>query len=74
MIDAEGYDGNIVIDLLEKSKIQPIIVLEFIHINFNVFNHLIEKLKSKNYSYYKINENLICFPKNINIALNLDIY
>tara|TARA_Y100001958_G_C21157775_1_gene492397 strand:- start:332 stop:1087 length:756 start_codon:yes stop_codon:yes gene_type:complete len=74
MIDAEGYDGNIVIDLLEKSKIQPIIVLEYIHINFNVFKILIEKLKNKNYSYYKINENLICFPKSINITLKLDIY
>ena len=74
IIDAEGYDGNIVIDLLEKSKIQPVIVLEYIHINFNIFNHLIKQLKNKNYSYYKINENLICFPSSINISLNLDIY
>ena len=74
IIDAEGYDGNIVIDLLENSNILPIIIFEYIHIKFDIFDHLIKLLKNKKYSYFKINENLICFPNKINIKSNLNIY
>ena len=74
IIDAEGYDGNIVIDLLENSDILPIIIFEYIHIKFDIFDHLIKLLKNKKYSYFKINENLICFPNKINIKSNLNIY
>lgn len=73
IIDAEGYDGNIVIDLLENSNTRPIIIFEYIHINFNIFNNLIKLLKNKKYSYFNINENLVCFPNKINIKLNLNI-
>ena len=74
IVDAEGYDGNIVIDLLENSNIQPIIIFEYIHIKFNIFNQLINLLKEKKYFYFNIDENLICFPSKINIKSNLDIY
>ena len=74
IVDAEGYDGNIVIDLLENSNIQPVIIFEYIHIKFNIFNHLINLLKEKKYFYFNIDENLICFPSKMNIKSNLDIY
>ena len=74
IIDAEGYDGNIVIDLLENSNIQPIIIFEYIHVKFNIFNHLIKLLKDKKYSYFKIDENLICLPNKMKIKSNLDIH
>ena len=74
IIDAEGYDGNIVIDLLENSNIQPIIIYEYIHVKFNIFSHLIELLKDKKYSYFNIDENLICLPNKMNIKSDLDIH
>ena len=73
IIDTEGYDGNIIIDLLENSNIKPILVFEYIHIKFEIFSRLIDKLKNKNYSYYKVNENVVCFPDHQKIKLNLDI-
>ncbi len=65
-IDAEGYDGNIILDFLESSKLEPIIIFEFIHIESKIFKKLIEKLIHKNYKYFSVNENLVCFPKKIN--------
>ena len=65
-VDAEGYDGNIILDFLNKSKLRPIIIFEFIHIDSKIFKKLIGRLISKNYNYFSINESLICFPKKIN--------
>jgi len=68
-VDAEGYDGDIILDFLNKSEFEPIIIFEFIHIDSVIFKKLINKLLSKNYNYFSINENLICFPKKTNIFL-----
>jgi FkbM family methyltransferase len=62
-VDAEGYDGNIVNDFLETTKIKPIIILEYIHINNNIFKRLINNLEFNNYKFFSINENLICYPE-----------
>ena len=70
-IDAEGYDADIVIDLLNNSNFKPIIVIEYVHIQLATIKTLNEVLKEKNYRYFKINEHLICIPKEISI--NLDI-
>ena len=64
LVDAEGYDANIIIDLLNNSNQEPIIIFEYIHIKHNIFKSLINLLKKKRYFYYSINENLICFPVN----------
>ena len=56
-IDAEGYDGKIVIDFLMNTNLKPIIIFEYIHINnetFNtlLFNHLLNiLLKAKLYHF-----------------------
>jgi len=63
--DTEGYDGKIVIDFLKNSSIRPIIILEYIHINHDIFKTLIKKLQNNNYAFFSINENLICLPKKI---------
>ena len=68
-VDAEGYDGNIILDFLSKSKLEPIIIFEFVHINSKIFKKLINKLIYKKYNYFNINENLICFPKKNKISL-----
>ena len=70
-IDAEGYDADIVIDLLENSNFKPIIVIEYVHIKLSTIKNLNNLLKEKNYKYFKINENLICIPKEISISLDI---
>ena len=66
MIDAEGYDGNIVIDFLSNSSLRPVIIFEYIHIKNKLFEKMINLINSKNYFLFKIDENLICFPKENN--------
>ena len=70
-IDAEGYDANIAIDLLQNSNFRPIIIIEYIHVPLSTIKNLNNLLKEKNYRYFRINENLICIPKNITISLNI---
>ena len=62
-VDAEGYDGKIVIDFLSSTIINPIIILEFVHIKNKTFNELINKLEHKKYIFFSIDENLICYPE-----------
>tara|TARA_B100000965_G_scaffold336263_1_gene302479 strand:- start:749 stop:1492 length:744 start_codon:yes stop_codon:yes gene_type:complete len=64
-IDAEGYDGDILIDFLNNSKQEPIIIFEYVHIKNDILQNLINKIISRNYSYFDINENLICLPNKI---------
>ncbi len=64
-IDAEGYDGDILIDFLNNSKHEPILIFEYIHVKNKILQKLINLLTKKKYSYFDINENLICFPKKI---------
>lgn len=63
-VDTEGYDGNIIINFLETSNLNPIIIFEYIHIDHDLFKTLITILNSKKYFYFKVNENLLCFPEN----------
>ena len=62
-IDAEGYDGDIVISFLNCLNFKPIIIFEFIHVDYDLFKNVIKKLDEKKYNYFSIDENLICFPK-----------
>ena len=62
ILDTEGYDGEIVIDFLSKMNLRPIIIFEYIHINHEIFKKLLEKLINKKFYFYKIDENILCFP------------
>ena len=62
-IDAEGYDGKIAIDFLLTTSILPIIILEYIHIDSDIFKDLINLLDTKKYNILSLNENLICYPE-----------
>ena len=64
-VDAEGYDGDILIDFLNSSKQEPILIFEYIHVKNKILKNLIDILMSKYYSFFNINENLICLPKKI---------
>tara|TARA_B100000287_G_C20630198_1_gene779501 strand:- start:931 stop:1671 length:741 start_codon:yes stop_codon:yes gene_type:complete len=69
VIDAEGYDGYIVNNYFKDCSFQPIIIFEYIHIETHIFEKLIKVLKSKKYNFFKVEENLICFPNNKKIIL-----
>ena len=43
-VDAEGYDGDIVIDFFKNVSFRQIIILEYIHINKEKFKTLIDQL------------------------------
>tara|TARA_Y100000741_G_scaffold302730_1_gene244440 strand:+ start:502 stop:1251 length:750 start_codon:yes stop_codon:yes gene_type:complete len=61
-VDAEGYDGNIVLDLLNETELRPIIIFEYVHINNKIFNNLINKIINKKFFYFQVNECVIVFP------------
>ena len=61
-VDTEGYDGKIVYEFIKSTKLNPIIIFEYIHIENNFFNKLIDLLNDKKFKFFAINENLICYP------------
>ena len=71
-IDCEGYDGKIVIDFLSTLKTSPIIIFEYLHIDNYTFEKVINKLLDKDYLFIPINENIVCYPKNKKIKINLN--
>ena len=68
-VDAEGYDADIIIDLLKNSNFRPIIIFEYVHIKLSIIQILKNILKEKNYKYIKINENLVCFPADMSVRI-----
>ena len=70
-IDAEGYDGKIVIDFLMNTSLRPIIIFEYIHINNKTFNTLLLKINEANYKIFSINENIFCIPSSSKISISL---
>ena len=69
-VDAEGYDGNIVNDFLDKTNFRSIIIFEYIHIDDKIFKSLIKKLLTKKYSYFSLSECIIAFPKEKKIEIS----
>jgi len=74
LIDAEGYDVNIVLDMLEKSEVRPIIIFEYIHAKYQKLRNLTEVFKNKKYYFFNLNENIICFPKENKPRIYLTFY
>ena len=46
-IDAEGYDGDILIDFFNNSNQEPILIFEYIHIENKIFKDLVNILSKK---------------------------
>ena len=69
-VDAEGYDGNIVNDFLDKVNFRSIIIFEYIHINNISVKNLIKKLLDKKYFYFCVSECIIAFPKEKKIEIS----
>ena len=70
-VDAEGYDGVIVHDLLNFTSQRPIIIFEYIHINNLVFEKLIKTLLDNKFSYFNLSECIIAFPNEIKLEIFL---
>ena len=68
-VDTEGYDGKIVYEFVVKTKLKPIIIFEYIHIENKFFSKLINLLNEKKFKFFSINENLICYPPNKDFLL-----
>ena len=73
-IDTEGYDGKIVNDFLSTVNARPIIMFEYIHIDNDVYKNLVNKLLKKEYLFFSVGENMICYPKEIKIKIDLKDY
>ncbi len=72
-IDAEGYDGKIVKDFLKTNKSRPFIIFEYIHVDNDFFDELLNILTQENYKIIQLNENILCYPENKIIKLDLSI-
>jgi len=70
-VDAEGYDAEIVIDLLKNSNFRPIIIFEYVHVQLSSIKIYKKLLKDKKYKYIKINENLLCVPCDVSISIDI---
>ena len=66
-IDVEGYDDKLVLDFLNNSKLRPIVIFEYIHINNKSLKILIKRLIDENYQILRISENVVCYNKNFSI-------
>lgn len=67
IIDTEGYDAVLVDDLLKNTKLRPLLIFEWIHINHKILDQLLIKLKHMNYDILKMDKDLICFNERYSI-------
>lgn len=74
VIDAESYDGYIILDLLDNSDYRPLIISEYIHIRNETMIKITKSLMKNNYSYFLISENIVCFPVEKKLSVKLDGY
>ena len=68
-VDAEGYDGEIVLSFLKNSIECKVIVFEYIHIDNEIFKTLINKLQEKDFKFFAISENLVCLKNKIKLEI-----
>lgn len=69
-VDAEGYDGKIILDFLKIENFSSILIFEYIHIDYLIFDKLINELKKLKYTFFSIDENLICIPDKTKIKID----
>jgi len=73
LIDAEGYDCNIVNDFfLTIKEIRPIIIFEWSHIKNNELENTLNTIIKNSYSFFPIGDDIFCFPVEKDILLRLN--
>ena len=66
--DIEGYDFEIIKELLIKTNYRPCIVLEWVHMSKKQITEVCNIFKKENYKLIKIKRDLICINnKNLKI-------
>ena len=65
VVDTEGYDEILITNFIQNTNIRPLIILEWIHIQKNKAEDLIELLELNNYKFLKLSKDLICIQKNL---------
>ena len=65
VVDTEGYDEILITNFIQNTNIRPLIIFEWIHIQKNKAEDLIELLELNNYKFLKFNKDLICIQKNL---------
>ena len=71
VIDTEGYDANILMDFFSTTRLRPLIIFEYIHIKNDLLVKLVEMIISNNFEFFKLEENIICIPKERDAFKNL---
>lgn len=71
LIDAEGYDANILMDFFSTTQLRPLIIFEYIHIKNDLLVKLVEMIISSNFEFFKLEENIVCIPKERSALKNL---
>ena len=68
-VDAEGYDGEIVLSFLKNSIECKAIIFEYIHIDHEIFKTLINKLQERDFKFFVTSENLVCLKNKIKLEI-----
>ena len=71
VIDAEGYDANILMDFFSTTQLRPLIIFEYIHIKNDLLVKLVEIIISNNFEFFKLEENIVCIPNERDALKNL---
>ena len=68
-VDAEGYDGEIIKEFIKTVETRPILIFEYVHIDYNIFKDVIKLLDQNNYKILRCSENVVAFNKKFTINL-----
>ena len=68
-VDAEGYDGEIIKEFIKTVETRPILIFEYVHIDYNIFKDVIKLLDQNNYKILRCSENVVAFNKKFTMNL-----
>jgi len=68
-VDAEGYDGEIIKEFIKTVETRPILIFEYVHIDYTIFKDVIKLLDQSNYKILRCCENVVAFNKKFTMNL-----
>lgn len=71
-IDVEGYDCKVVNNFFLVSKMRPIIIFEWIHIENEEYKNTVNNIINQNYFIFPVAHDLVCLPKEKNFFLKIN--
>ena len=64
-IDTEGYDHILIENLINETKVRPVIVFEWVNIPNDEFKKILILLKKSGYEFLKFQKDIICYGAKI---------